>query len=382
MNMRAINFGIIGCGLMGREFASAAARWLHLLGQDATPRVVAVCDQSPAAMAWFTDNIPTVVCATADYRELLARPDVEAVYCAVPHSLHAELYCAIIASGKHLLGEKPFGIDAAANAQILAACAARPDVLVRGSSEFPFFPGAQRIWQLMRAGDFGQIIEASAGFLHSSDLDPTKPINWKRQAALNGAYGCMGDLGMHVVHLPLRAGWRVVNLRALLTKVVAERPGAGGALVPCDTWDNAALACLADDGGRQFPLLLETKRIAPGETNTWYLHISGTRCSARFSTREPKTLRLLEYAPGGAQFWQEHSLGYSSVYPTITGAIFEFGLSDALLQMWAAFVDELAHPGGMRGGFGCVTPAETAASHAIFTAALESWERQAVIAPA
>ena len=41
----------------------------------------------------------------SDYRDLLALKEVEAVYCAVPHSLHQELYTASIQSGKHLLGE-------------------------------------------------------------------------------------------------------------------------------------------------------------------------------------------------------------------------------------------------------------------------------------
>lgn len=42
--MRAIRFGIIGCGLMGREFASAALRWKHLPDMDVRPEIVAVCD--------------------------------------------------------------------------------------------------------------------------------------------------------------------------------------------------------------------------------------------------------------------------------------------------------------------------------------------------
>ena len=42
--MRTIGFGIIGCGLMGRELASAMARWLHLLDIDVRPELVAVCD--------------------------------------------------------------------------------------------------------------------------------------------------------------------------------------------------------------------------------------------------------------------------------------------------------------------------------------------------
>jgi hypothetical protein len=51
-----------------------------------------------------------------------------------------------------------------------------------------------------------------------------------------------------------------------------------------------------------------------------------------------------------------------SAYPTVTGAIFEFGFSDAIVQMWAAFLDELARGAdGMRQDFHCATPAEAAA---------------------
>ena len=135
--MREVRFGIIGCGLMGREFASAAARWMHLTGMTARPRIVAVCDTNPALMGWFTDALGGMQ-VTTDYRELLANPEVEAVYCAVPHVLHAEIYPAILAAGKHLLGEKPFGMDLAQNRAIMAAIAARTDLLVRCSSEMPF----------------------------------------------------------------------------------------------------------------------------------------------------------------------------------------------------------------------------------------------------
>jgi len=282
------------------------------------------------------------------------------------------LYVDIIEAGKHLLGEKPFGIDQAANTHIMAAAQAHPAILVRGSSEFPSFPGAQQILQFIREERFGTILEVQAGFLHSSDMDPRKPINWKRRVATNGEYGCMGDLGMHVLHIPLRVGWFPRNVRALLSKIVTERPGPGGTMVPCETWDNALLTCEVYAGEQRFPMLLETKRMAPGETNTWYLRVYGTSFSAEFSTKYPKTLRTMAYTPGGAQAWQSQDLGSVSAYPTITGGIFEFGFSDAILQMWAAFCDELAHPGSMRQDFSCVTPWETAQSHRILTAALIS----------
>lgn len=380
MAKRILNFGIIGCGLMGREFASAVARWCHLLDQDVTPRIIGVCDANPVMLQWFQDAFgPTLQVVTQDYHDLLNAPDIEAIYCAIPHNLHERVYRECIEAGKHLFGEKPFGIDLNANAHIMATSRAHPNVLVRCSSELPFFPGAQKILQYIREERFGTLLEVQAGFLHSSDLDPRKPINWKRRIATNGEYGCMGDLGMHVLHIPLRAGWYPQNVRALLSKIVKERPDAQGHMVPCETWDNATLFCEVQQGEQHFPMTLETKRIAPGESNTWYIRILGTALSAEFSTKYPRTLRTLSYTPGDLQAWQVQDLGSQSAYPSITGSIFEFGFSDSVLQMWAAFCDELAHPDAMRQPFFCVTPEETEQSHRLFTAALLSQRTAQVV---
>jgi predicted dehydrogenase len=373
MSEREIRFGIIGCGLMAREFASATQRWAHLPDMDVRPRLVAVADTKPSCLCWFTDNLPDVKVAVGDYHELLASPAVDAVYCALPHHLHAQVYGDIIASGKHLFGEKPFGIDLAANTQIMADLAAHPQTFARCSSEYPFVPGAYQITKYLAENRFGKIIEVEAGFWHSSDMDPNKPINWKRQARFNGEYGCMGDLGLHVLHLPLRFGWTPRTVRALLSKLVPERPDGQGGMAPCDTWDNAILACDVEANGQRFPMLLSTKRMAPGETDTWFIKILGTEFSCEYSTKYTRQLRTMTYKPGKPQSWEVLDLGYASAYPAITGPIFEFGFSDSILQMYAAFCDELVHGrAGMRQPFYCATPEETALHHRVLTAALES----------
>ena len=58
--MKTIKFGIIGAGLMGREFASAAARWCHITADIARPEIVGVCDVSADARAWFEKNFDSV----------------------------------------------------------------------------------------------------------------------------------------------------------------------------------------------------------------------------------------------------------------------------------------------------------------------------------
>ena len=379
--MREVKIGMIGCGLMGREFASAAARWCHLPDMDVKPTIVAVCDANPGILTWYTDNFEGIKQVTSDYTELLKNDDVEVAYVAVPHNLHQEFYCAAIESGKHLFGEKPFGIDKDANDVITKCIDDHPDVFVRCSSHSPFFPAMQRIGHMIESGAFGTILEVNSGFLHSSDLDFTKPINWKRTLKYNGEYGCMGDLGMHALHMPFRSGWIPKNVRAILSNIVPERPDGKGGIAPCETWDNATLFCDTTDTGTgaQFPMTVKTHRIAPGNKNTWYFEAYGTKASARWSSKQINTLEVLEYT-GGEQAWQVIDMGHEVAYASITGAIFETGFSDALLQMWAAYLYELHHGEPIRKFAGCVTPQEAALSHKLFSAALESQKNSTVVA--
>lgn len=256
----------------------------------------------------------------------------------------------------------------------------RPDVFARCSSEFPFFPAVQHIGKMIEADEFGKIIEVNSGFLHSSDLDPQKPVNWKRKIETNGEYGCMGDLGIHACHIPLRAGWNILNVRALLSNLMPERPDGKGGATPCDTWDNSTMFCEAEDKNRHvFPLTIKTQRIAPGNKNTWHIEILGTEKCARFSTKNPKLLEIMDYVNTGEQAWQQIDMGYESAFKSITGNIFEFGFSDSILQMWAAFIYELHNGKPLSRFAGCATPQETALSHRLFTAALDSQKYKKVI---
>ena len=239
----------------------------------------------------------------------------------------------------------------------------------------------QKLCELFEQNAFGQIIEANTGFLHSSDLDPTKPINWKRIVEFNGEYGVLGDLGLHALHVPFRAGWRPRNVRAVLSNIVKQRPDGKGKTAPCDTWDNGTLLMETVDpqSGETFPWTVKLQRIAPGQRNTWYTEILGTLASARWSSTNPKLLEVMRYTPGGQQIWEQVQTGYESAFKTITGPIFEFGFSDSILQMWAAFLHELTHGKPLKKFAGCVTPEEAAASHRLFTAALKS-QREASVA--
>jgi predicted dehydrogenase len=372
MERRKVHIGIIGLGLMGKEFASAVTRWHHLLCDDPVPVLTGICDRIEASRTWFTDRFSGIRVATDDYRVLLASGDIDAVYCAVPHYLHEQFYTDIIRSGKHLLGEKPFGIDGAANRKIMEVIAQHPGTVVRCSSEFPYFPACQRLVRWLKEGRYGRLMEVRAGFHHASDMDLTKPVNWKRMTEFNGEYGCMGDLGLHTLHIPFRMGWKPRSVFADLQKIAESRPDGKGGVAPCKTWDNAVLTCKCTDPatGKDFSMTLETKRMAPGATNSWFLEVYGTEGSAKFSTHNPKAFHSLE-TKGKEQGWTRTDIGSQSAIPSVTGGIFEFGFSDAFQQMIGAFMNEFSdHP--EKHPFRNVTPEETAWSHRLFTAALES----------
>jgi predicted dehydrogenase len=360
--------GIIGGGLMGREVASALSRWFVLENFPVQAELTAVCDLAEKQSEWFR-RIPSVKLLTADYHELLASPDVDVVYVAVPHNMHETIYLDVLKAGKDLFAEKPFGIDLKA-ARAIADAAKSSGRFVRCSSEFPFLPGAQRAYQIAREGKLGKVLEIHSGFHHSSDLDPTKPANWKRQVKTCGEIGVMGDLGMHAVHVPFRLGWNPKRAYAQLQKIYHERPDGKGGMATCDTWDNAMLHTEVEIDGSEVPVRFEMKRLAPSETNTWFIEVLGTDGGVKFSTKEPKT--LWTFQRGKEQLWQKTDLGFNGPFPTITGGIFEPGFPDCFLQMWAAYIAERA--GKLDGRFGCVTPEEAVRSHELFEAALKSQE--------
>lgn len=365
---QCVRVGVIGGGLMGKEAASAFGRWFALLDMPVRAELVAVADLSEPALDWFR-QVPTVRHLSTDYHQILADPDVDVIYCAIPHHLHEKVYCDILDAGKDLLAEKPFGIDLASARRIVDKIAATGR-FVRCSSEFPFLPGAQRVIAEASSGRLGRIIEIVSAFHHSSDLNPDKPINWKRQVKYCGEIGVMGDLGMHVAHIPLRLGWKPRRVFAQLSQIWSQRPDGHGGMADCDTWDNALIHGELDLGDQTgIPMRWETKRLSPGATNTWFVEVLGTEGGVRYSTAEPKTLWTFR-RNGNTQTWTREDLGFGTPYKTITGGIFEVGFPDVLQQMWAAFLCERAD--ALEGRFGCATPEEALASHQVFDAALRS----------
>jgi len=113
-NNSTLRIGVIGAG--GRGKLS-----YHSHSPEIGSRIVAACDTDPRPLAEYREKFGADIFTTADYRELLARPDVDAVFVTTPDYLHEEQAIAALSAGKHVYLEKPMAITLAGCDRILQA---------------------------------------------------------------------------------------------------------------------------------------------------------------------------------------------------------------------------------------------------------------------
>ena len=144
MTGRALRIGV--CGL-GRGFLLTAPALLA----DPRVRLVAAAEPRPEARTRFETEYGR---AYADIEELCGDPEVEVVYVASPHALHARHAMAAAAAGKHVLVEKPMALSLAdCEAMIVVARAAGVRLLVGPSHGFD--APVQLARTLIASGDYG-----------------------------------------------------------------------------------------------------------------------------------------------------------------------------------------------------------------------------------
>jgi predicted dehydrogenase len=153
--------------------------------------------------------------AFGSYAELIARDDIDLVYVALPPSAHLIWCTAALASGKHVLVEKPFANNAQDAARMVAAARAADRHLIEGF-HYRFHPMFERTLATVRNGDIGRIRHVEAIF--NANL-PDTPGELRYVEALGG--GALMDLGCYCLH------W--------IRTVIGEEPSVVSADARCAT---------------------------------------------------------------------------------------------------------------------------------------------------
>ncbi len=191
MSTQPIRFGFLGAGMISFSAASDVNR--HLQG-----KVVAAQDLNLARAQELckAQNIPKAYATT---EELLADPEIDAVYIAVPNKFHVPLALQALKAGKHVLLEKPFALSLA-EAQEAADMAKKMGKVLSLGMNQRFEKGPQSIKALVERGDLGEIYHIKAYWMRRAGIP--KLGTWFGNKALAGA-GALYDIGVHYLDLAL-----------------------------------------------------------------------------------------------------------------------------------------------------------------------------------
>lgn len=187
MDEAPLRIGILGAARIAPEALIKPA------GSTGAAQVVAVAARDRArAEAYATEHaIPTVA---EDYAALIADPQIEAIYNALPPSRHADLTIAALAAGKPVLCEKPFAMNAAEAASMVDAAERHGQVLME-AFHYRYHPLFARVLDVIAAGEIGEIRRMKAVF-STSIAETASELRY--DPALGG--GALMDLGTYCLH--------------------------------------------------------------------------------------------------------------------------------------------------------------------------------------
>lgn len=183
--MKKLRWGILST-------ANIAQEWLIPAMQESEyAEVVAVASRDLArAEAYAKEcNIPS---AFGSYEELLQNPGIDAIYNPMPNHLHIPWSIKAIEAGKHVLCEKPIGLDAV-ETQKLIDLAEQTNLVVMEAFMYRFHPQWARVQELIKSGELGAIKHVQASFTYHN----TDPKNVRNMPGIGG--GGIMDIGCYCI---------------------------------------------------------------------------------------------------------------------------------------------------------------------------------------
>jgi len=190
-----VKFGVIGLGSQGREI-------LMTLAKLPNAPVTALCDHYKPAFRRAAAAAPKAR-QHADFQELLANPEVQAVVVATPTHLHREIALAAMKAGKHLYLEAPLAHTVDDARAIAAAAKALPTKQVfQAGLQFRENPQNHHVLKFIRTGAIGRIAisrgqasKKQSWRRASPNGDREKALNWRLYR--DSSIGLPGEVGIH-----------------------------------------------------------------------------------------------------------------------------------------------------------------------------------------
>jgi predicted dehydrogenase len=332
---------MIGYGFMGAAHSQAwsvAPRFFDLpLRPEMTVLVGRDADRAASAAAKFGWRE-----SATNWRDVLARDDIDLIDICTPGDSHAEIALAALAAGKHVLCEKPLANTVA---EATAMAAAAESALANGvfamvGYSYRRVPAITFARDLVQSGRIGEVRRIQANYLQDWLVDENGPMTWRLDKARAGS-GSLGDIGAHVIDaVQFITGQSVNEVSGTLATFVSERPLLGESVGLGGTASNERGQVTVDDSalfsGRLSAGALasfEATRFATGRKNALRLEFSGSTGAISFDLERLNELEFYDRTdspgeqgfrrilvtepehPYAAAWWPTgHGLGYEHAF--------------------------------------------------------------------
>jgi predicted dehydrogenase len=290
--------GVIGTGFIGPVHIEALKRvGVH---------VTAICGSTKSATATAARwGIPEVY-GDYDYEAMCRSPNIDVVHITSPNKVHVEQSLAALKAGKHVVCEKPLGMNTKETARLVKA-AAKSDRVFAVNYMCRFFPGVLQMRQLVQSGKLGRIIHVQGHFFQDWLLQETD-FNWRLLASEGGSLRAVGDIGTHWIDaVSFILGARADSLLATLETFHKTRLRPRGPVQTFAKVDPKSMKRYAVDTEDFASILLKfgkakhkyvdgvhanasVSQVAAGWKCSLYIGIYGTEGSVRWDLQQPNEI--------------------------------------------------------------------------------------------
>lgn len=344
--MNVLKTAVTGMGFIGRQHAEAVRRVPNV-------KITAVSDPDPSVGNWCEENgIPNYY---ADFREMLAKEDIDVVHNCSPNHLHFEINKAAIEHGCHIYSEKPLTLRSSEAEELTEMAAKRG---VRSAVNFNYRNNVMvhEMKGRFAEGRLGRTSHIQAEYLQDWLLYETD-FDWRIRKEIGGDSRAAGDIGSHCFDaVQFITGKKITSVYARYFTLYPERkqykgggtfaegPKEGRAgIVPVETEDAASILFQMEDG-MQGTLVIS--QVCAGKKNGMKILISGNKESVEWEQERPDRLLIgkrdsaNEILYADRKYLTEYA-GMNAVLPNGHPA----GWTDALANALKDFYHSIQEPG-------------------------------------
>jgi len=311
--MKSLNVAILGHRFMGRAHSNAWSQAPKFFDLPAKPVLKVVAGRDEEALKSFSENWGWEEVVT-DWREAVAREDIDIVDIALPQHLHFDAAMAAIQAGKHIFCEKPLAITSDQAKEMLEAAQAA-GVTHYLNHNYRRCPAASLARKFIDDGRIGEIYHWRGAYQQSWLVDPTKPIDWKLRKATAFA-GPQWDLNSHSVDMALYLVGAIQSVSCLTKNFITERPLAEdpSKMGQVEVEDAALMMVEFANGALG---TFEATRFATGRRNHHTFEIYGSKGSLAWDLEDMNRLHFYSNDEDGEAAGWRNIMATEPVHPYV-----------------------------------------------------------------